>query len=235
MKGVKLKQVLAILLTALCASAQLSPQSVKPPEPESPAAVLLNDSYAIASHFDVDERVPYLVNLTEVAVDIAPPEKVKIWGRKLFADSFQLSNPQMRIAEEKNALVPLSKIDAQLAMDLFPKVEDPPAGNLSEDVRANAATHIFPNYWHLNGIKGLSTIQQMARHIGESGEYPYRAMGLILAELAKSKENPESRQKVGEILRDALEFYQLGESRFRNPNIEFLDLLEMGKPFSSDV
>jgi hypothetical protein len=131
-----------------------------------------------------------------------------------------------RIAEEKNALVPLSEVDPRLALDLFLDVEKPQPndeGTFPEDVRADAAQYIFLNHWRRFKLAGLSRIENVARHIGDTGEYPYSAMGLILGELSRCKsDNGEGIAHA--IFKEALQYYQR-PSHFLNKNEEFLKLL----------
>jgi len=128
-------------------------------------------------------------------------------------------------------LIPLSQVDPQRAMDLFGKVESPQPfpGMLDfpEDVRADAAIRIFTNYWRFAGQEGLPRIRQLATHIGDTGEYPYCAIGLVLAEVAKSKSHHTSF--INETFREALQYYQM-HSHVLNRNEEFLKFLQVTRP-----
>jgi hypothetical protein len=147
--------------------------------------------------------------------------------KQLLASAFRMPLVWDRIATEKNALTILSKSDPELAMQLFVKVENPiPIAEVGfpEDVRAYAATEIFTNYWNAVGVEGLRNIVLMARHIGNSGEYPYRAMGYVMNEAFKIGD--ESRLSiVNKIFDEAITYYRRG-SPFQNRNEEFLSLLK---------
>jgi hypothetical protein len=172
------------------------------------------------------ERALYLTRLARVEA-AAEPLKAKIWAKDLFSLALTMPVGWDRVATEKNVLVPLSTIDPQLSMDLFFQVENPLPdldGDFPEDVRADAAVHIFLNYWRFAGAKGLPQIEKLARQIGDTGEYPFRAMGMILQELGASQEG-DRQSSAANILAEALRYYKQ-RSKFLNRDEEFLNLLQ---------
>lgn len=197
----------------------------------------LNESYAISDEFDQSELPYYLAILSARAADIHN-ERTQEWSTKLFRLSFGVRNGWDRIALEKEALVQLSKVNAILAMDWFPQVESPQPndeGLLPEDVRADAASHIFPNYWNSPqvGLNGLSNIERQAKHIGETGEYPYRAMGLVIEKLSKIGQ-PDQAAEINKILEESTNFFESGSSNFKNRYKEFEFFLEKSNTAVTD-
>lgn len=170
-----------------------------------------------------------LVRLTRKADE--DPAQLRAMSKELFTLAFRMPVGWDRIAEEKNALVPLSKVDPQQAMKLLRKVENPQphprALNFPEDVRADAATYIFPNYWYFGGKQGLAEIRSLARYIGDTGAYPYRAIGVVLNDISKS-ENANKSLVSTDIFKDAIAYYQQ-RSKFLNTNEEFLEFLRKTK------
>lgn len=147
--------------------------------------------------------------------------------KKLFAFALGMPLTWNRVAIEKNALTFMSKSDPELAMQLFVKVENPvPLDEVGfpEDVRAYAATEIFANYWKAVGVKGLPNIREVARHIGNTGEYPYRAMGFVINDLAHVRDEGGFPAITG-IVNEAIGYYRRG-SLFQNRNEEFFSLLQ---------
>jgi hypothetical protein len=160
------------------------------------------------------------------------PQPTAAECRRLFAFALRMPSGWDRVATEKNALTILSRSDPELAMQLFPKVEPPlPIDRLGfpEDVRAYAAIEIFENYWKAVGTKGLGNIRNASRHIGDTGEYPYRAMSSVMNELIELPRE-DRLALANEILNEAIGYYQRG-SQFLNRDEEFFALLERARDF----
>jgi hypothetical protein len=182
-----------------------------------------------------NDRIFYLIGLTGKAA-VTNPRKAVAWSKELFSLAFSMPVGWDRIAAEKNALVPLSKIDPELAINLFSKVEVPepdPDGEFPEDVRADAAIEIFSNYWRFAGSTGLPRIESLARHIGDTGEYPYRAMGRIVKKLV-GLPGTEGNIKGNKIFSEAVTYYLRG-SKFLNRDQEFLEFLQNAKSAASEA
>jgi hypothetical protein len=147
--------------------------------------------------------------------------------KNLFTGAFQMPLGWDRVATEKNVLTILSRSDPELAMQLFVNVEKPfpiDGSGFPEDVRADAAVEIFGNYWRAVGIRGLDNIRRMSRHIGSTGEYPYRAMSSVVSEVIKLRQE-DGLAKVSEIVNEAIRYYRRG-SQFQNRDEEFVSLLK---------
>jgi hypothetical protein len=215
-----------------------NPEHLQATVDNSAAVQLLDASYVAANKLDPSERVFYLTYLTVIAADI-DTQRTKAWCNELFSIAFRMSIGHDRTATEKNALMQLSKFDPQSALDRLPQVEDPqpdPTGDFPEDVRADAAITIFPNYWHAPGADvptRLKQIKSVAKHIGDTGEYPYRAMGLIIKELVNTP-GDSARTEANGILEEAIRSYQRKEEfKFDNRREEFLRILQNARTLVS--
>jgi hypothetical protein len=92
----------------------------------------------------------------------------------------------------------------------------------SEDLRSEAATTIFIRYLKAVGPAQIDAIIQRADEIDNTGEYPYRAMGLIIEELATKHADTTIPSRIFD---RALSHFQRG-SPFTNENNEFFELLQ---------
>jgi len=176
------------------------------------------------------ERISYLVRLTRVSADIAPT-LTEQWCDELFDLASKSPLGWDRIANQKNAAVPLAKINPQKAMELLARVDLPQPhtieGNFTEDVRADAAAVIFPAFAEKYGLDKIPEIQIHANAIGATGEYPYRAMARVMSWLQTSYAN-EAHQQLESIFRDALEHYKR-HSQFEDEEEEFFNLLSSAR------
>jgi hypothetical protein len=210
------------LSAVLLAVVSLLPSLAQTPK-QFDAKQILDQSYALSSKLDTNERLFYLVRLTDISTSISP-DKTPRWCEELFdlASASELS--WNRVAHQKNALVPLSRVNPQLALQRLGTVDVPQIGDngYSEDVRADAAVEIFANNWKLRGSRAFSEIRLAAQKIADSkGEYPFRAVGYIVQELAKG---PDKQGWANDIFRDALNYYRVG-SKFQDEHAEFFDLV----------
>jgi hypothetical protein len=211
---------------------------VSAPGPKAGAIKLLDESYSLLNQIDSSNRVFYLLPLTQAGAKIGSSHEEE-WCKQMFQESFNVRDPWDRVALEKNALVALSFVNASAAMELFWRIEAPmpdARGTYPEDVRADGASTIFPNYLDAQ-IKGIGTdgsvenrlqtaigeIQRHAAHIGKTGDYPYRAMGTIIQRLDARKDHQST---INLIFAEAVKFYSEGKPKFRNRDAEFLALLQ---------
>jgi hypothetical protein len=223
-----MKVRIALLIVLVVPLTGLIPQQPRSPGSRSEVLALLEESHNLSRQFDEINRIWYLGDLLNISIKIAP-EKVESLADELFNVSLHSKlDRQARIANEKVALVPLSRISPEKAMSMFASIEDLEKGtSAAEDVRAHAARFIFVNFFSAKGLEGLPEIERQAVHIGETGEYPYQAMGLIVKELAQPRDK-ESKNVADEILGAALKYYEK-DSLILNKDSEFLFLLESSR------
>lgn len=190
------------------------------------AAQVLEESYTISQRLPNEERAFYLVRLIDISTSISP-NRTEAWSKELRELAPKLPKTWDRVAIEKNALVPLSRINPVSAFEKLALVEPPIPGpdGLTEDVRSDAAATIYPNYFKMVGIPGVDVIVQRADELGKSGEYPYRAMGLIIENLVRAR---ASAERSADIFKRAVAFYTHG-SGYLDENPEFFELLQSSR------
>lgn len=182
---------------------------------------LLIRSYLASQKLLPEERAMVLLQLSLNAAKIEPSYD-RLWSQELFSLAFELPRNWNRLAFEKNALETLSQVDPVLALQLFGEMDDPiptDAGAFPEDTRAFAAQAVFAAYWRQRGPAGLEEILSHARHLGDTGQYPYLAMIPIVLTLAKTSPNYSE-----EIVNNAATYFSRG-SRFESANPDFVQFL----------
>lgn len=216
---------------------QTMPVSSGTPESSIQPGTLLEQSYQISLlSVNKAERPYYLSELTEASVGLVPKNELEAWCIEMFREAFQIPGWD-GVALEKQALVPLAKVNPDLAIHHFEQVQDPRPGfdgDFREDVRSQSAKKIFEPFWDEAKKANLSdkeilarveTMRKRARHFGATGSYPYVAMSWLASELAKSSSSEQQKAAV-DIIAEATQFFKNEPVKFRNRNHEFLKLLE---------
>jgi hypothetical protein len=220
MKGLCLRLVITLCLipNALAASTQR----------DDP---LLEQSYRLSQTLGGRERVFYLIELCRLSAQpqIAS-EKAQERCLKLFDVASAESDVRTRIAGQKNALMFLSYVNPALSVKLVPKIEvqrPGPGQMLWEDFRSDLMETQFQNFLTILKPKDYSEIIAQARYVGQTGQYPYRALAAIIGDLSGTHKNDANT-----MLSDAVTFYAR-ETGYYNRDEEFLSLLRSLK--NSDV
>src|SRR5882672_3793763 len=191
------------------------------------AAMVLEESYQIGRHLQTQDRAFFLVRLCDISTSISP-ERTEAWCQELWDLVPSLPPDWNRVATAKNSLVPLARVNPVRAFELLSRVEKPipEQGSLTEDVRADAAVIIFGKYFQASGVAELDNIVKKAEAIGKpGGEYPYRAMGLIIEELAKGHADDKT---TSDIFNGALGYFRRG-SDFQDEDEQFFELLQSAR------
>lgn len=183
---------------------------------------LIDQSFALSQNLTGNQRLFYLTELTRVsALIIPPPPQAQEWCQMLFRVASLESDRGNRIAGQKNALKQLAAFNPALALARLHDVEvRKPAANqmLYEDFRSNAVEAIFLSFLKVKP-QGLSTVEAQARYVGETGQYPYRAMAAVL------DQTKPPTQDTNDIVSEALSFYAQ-ETGYINRDEEFLVFLK---------
>lgn len=199
------------------------------------AAILLQDSYTISRNLPIEDRAFLLFYLTDASVTICP-QMTKPWSVELSGTVVpQLKADWNRVAMAKNALLPLArsspliKDNVILAFQSLAEIEAPiPSDSgYTEDVRADAAATIYVAYFRVDPGQ-FDNILKAAAGLGDSGEYPFRAAGLLIQELTRT--TPTSPQAT-QIFQQAREYYANSflddkKPRFLDANSQFFQLLQ---------
>ena len=186
----------------------------------SPKGLLIR-SYLGTRQLVPEERAMALMYLALAAGTIEPAYN-RLWSEELFNAALQLPRNWNRLAFEKNALEALAQSEPELAMELFGQMDDPiptESGKFPEDVRAFAAQRVFSAYWNRKGTPALDAIRDQARHLGDTGQYPYLAMATILRNLSMSSAN-----EIEPLFAEAVGYFGRG-SKFASANPDFAQFL----------
>jgi len=222
------------LVGALCISAFSEPPHPIPLSSEAHTpAELLYESYQLSQGLIPPERAVLLNYLSRTAGEHRL-EFTSRWADENYRLAQRLPLDWNRVAIEKNAIVALSYVQPRRALALL-RTMDLPVSNgdfgFPEDVRSDAATIVFMNYWNVNKLHGVQALRTTALYLGQTGEYPYRGIGVVISDISRG-----SRHEAGGIptaaqnlLLDAYSAYQNG-SKFGIENDDFVDFLQKLRP-----
>jgi hypothetical protein len=198
------------------------------------AASLLLDSYRAGKDLAPSERAILLTFLCKTASEHNLSYTTE-WAQEALRIAAQLPPDWNRLAIQKNALAALSYANPERAMALLRSMDLPIEGGngvFPEDLRSDAARTIFKNYWLQKKPLGLDEVRSTAAYLGQSGQYPYMAVGSILTDVIshQKKATSEIPGSARSILFDAYASYQRG-SKFRSEDEEFVVFLESLRAF----
>ncbi len=193
----------------------------------TPESVLV-ESYQVGLELIPSERAILLSFLSRLAAEYHL-KYARPWAEENFRLAQQLPMTWNRVAIEKNAVVALSYGDPRRAINLLRIVDLPvadAAGSFPEDVRADSAKIIFANYWLFAKHAGLANIRSTASYLGQTGQYPYRAVTKIVTDVAISKKQPHQlSDDARTLILDAYASYGRG-SKFESEDAEFVEFLQ---------
>jgi hypothetical protein len=192
----------------------------------------LIESYRISVGLEPSERAILLNYLTRAA-GAQHLSYTGAWAEENLRLAYQLPLNWNRVAIEKNALVALSYVKSKRALDLLRIMSLPVSDGVGfpEDVRADAATIIFQNYWHDHHSRGVPELRITALYLGQTGQYPYVAVAQVITDLTHGRSGPsgEFPPDAQTLLLDAYASYQRG-SKFGVENDDFVDFLRALRP-----
>ncbi len=234
------RAILIFLLSVLVGGSSSSPSESSPrlasAAQPSEALTFLDKSHSLLSSLDELDRIRFLNDLVVIAPEVAP-ERVAPWAQELITMAQSIRNPKFddwdRIAFQKNAVVALSKIDPELAMQKFVEMGSPAPnseGRLPEDVRAFGARVLYLNYFKAFGRRSLPTLQKQAARLASDGAYPFHAMSLVIGEVTPT--GKEENTTGDELFADALNYYSC-DSKVENQDAEFFTFLQNTEPVVS--
>jgi hypothetical protein len=182
----------------------------------------LHESYTLSQKLGGPEQMFYLIAFCRAGSLQYPPwEKMHDAVSTLSNLSSNEKNLELRVLIQKEGAACLSYIDPIGAMDLLLKInfQRPGPGKwVYEDPRNNAAETIFGNFLISQHSLAADKIATAARYLGQTGQYPYRAIATVINSTLVSKDQANM------LLRDAVDSYA-NESGFYDRDEEFLVLL----------
>ncbi|MBI2678393.1 MAG: hypothetical protein HYX28_06400 [Candidatus Koribacter versatilis] len=143
---------------------------------------LLQRSSALGDELVPEERGWLYWRLAEVA-ERNYPQLASSFAKEGLRSAEEAPQGWNRLALQKNLLVALSALHPYAAIARLGKLEPPLAtagGTFPEDVRAHAANAIFAAYFKKAALRALPRITRVAQYLGETGQYPYEAIGGII-------------------------------------------------------
>ncbi|MGH9670190.1 MAG: hypothetical protein ACRD3A_08775 [Terriglobales bacterium] len=186
---------------------------------------MLERSYAVGEHLVPEERGWLDWRLAEVAGQHYRQLTISFTKDGL-RSAGEAPRTWNRLALQKNLLVALATVDPAEAIRQLGTLEPPvstAAGTFPEDVRSHAAKLIFLAYLKKRGANGLPTVTRVAHYLGETGQYPYAAIGAIIhsgippsaatALASTSVERYRTPSKFQRETKDFIEFLQLAEGK----------------------
>src|SRR5436305_5929041 len=205
---------------------------------------LLSQSYKLSKNLNTYDRTFALLMILNNGRDIIPDSDYKNWSIEMREQAKDILDGWDRVAQEKNAIVALSKVDPLQALREFSKIDDPlpqSDNTFPEDVRADAASTIFVNAWNSqtsydSRMQVLKDIEREAARLPKAkngGEYAYAAMASIIKALINERTD-ETKEEANKIFREALDYYRVEPDKFRNRDDEFGDLLNKMKDLIGD-
>jgi hypothetical protein len=171
---------------------------------EQLAKDLLTRASGMSKQLSDSERAFLLAKLAQASTKTMK-EQSKAWADEVFQVSDGLPNDAQRSQNELIAMMAVSENDPDHGLELLARMEAPAPrsdGRPAPDMRAPAATMLFQKVWQKRGAEGIDSLQAAARQLGESGNYPYMAMGPIIRQL-----NRKDAEKAQSLTNEALSFF----------------------------
>ncbi len=208
---------------------------------------VLRKAYDLSKGVAARDRAFFLRALTIATNRIAPKRDLLSWCQDL-ADTSQQVERWNRYSHRKNAALACAQIDPRWALEQLMSLGIPPPGpdgESLEDVRSDAAGRgltsavrggnvdvpgIMELYYRRYGGKRLNDLRRLARHLGDTGLYPYDGWRIPIEDL-----HAHGRQsQVDKIFDECLWYYKRG-SRYKNESEVFLRLLQAVQGKVTDV
>jgi hypothetical protein len=183
------------------------------------ALLLLNEAVQLSRSFSISERAEVLIDAGDVAARI-DAQSANTWSTGAFALSKDMPLGQSRAATQKNALRTLALNAPDEALVLYRKQDLPSKwgkpSEMSEDPRALSDPSVLTAIWKSKGEQYIRQLISLADYLGKTGQYPYRAMGEVATDAARS--NPRAAKT---ILAGALHAFRR-DPGFKTTNNQFV-------------
>lgn len=189
------------------------------PQPIISPMAVFSEARILSANFPPDDRAVVL-NQVALAAESLDRRACKAWSLELFRVAKDQMGSNNRQAMQKNALVVLSSVDPSLAADMF-KQQDLPDFKEGEDYRVWAAGPLFSSLWRTKQQKSLHTIKSLSIWMGDTGEYPYAAVGDVMLELSKTRHGA----LVNGLFADGEYAYETSSRRFFGASQDYVEFL----------
>jgi hypothetical protein len=169
------------LAAAICTTAIASGQTTSAPLPRP--RDLLEQAYQGSRYHSPAERTTTLYLLAQ-AVEPLSKKLAGEWSTEMFYAALETGQRDAD-SDQKNALVILSRIDPVKAAELFRDQILPKKEIGVQDMRPYGAVALFPALYEAQGLAAIDQIETLALWLGQTGQYPYSAMGALLKNVAQ--------------------------------------------------
>lgn len=199
----------------------------------NPAFEMLQQAYYLGGQLPVEDHAYQLGKLVIASSKMKHP-MLRQWVTEVFQLTAGLPQQSPRQSVEQGALGALAEVDPTEALRMLsrmsPATLGKQVGGQSFDNRSNAAREVFPKYIQEVQDADLDAIRSAAIYLGETGQYPFQAVGMILKDVSAIDD------AVAESLfLDAMQYYQREQINSFQFHIEFRQLLEAAKGVVPDA
>jgi hypothetical protein len=196
---------------------------------------MLTQAYYAGGQLPADQHGQQLFALVTVAAKMRHA-MLRQWAN----ETLQLAEglPQQggeRQQIEQGTLSALADVDAAEALRILNQlapaaVAGNQIGTQTFDRRNSAARQVFPKYWKSTREPDLNAVRGTAIYLGETGQYPFAAVGLILKDVgAKDRAGAEM------LFLDAMQYYQRQQASSIQAHIDFRSLLQAARGIVPDA
>jgi hypothetical protein len=171
---------------------------------EQLAKDLLTRASGMSKQLSDSDRAFLLAKLAQASTKTMP-EQSKAWADEVFQVTSGLPADAQRSQNEITAMMAMTENDPDKGLQMLSKMEAPAPrsdGRPVPDMRAGAAGMLFQKYFQKRGSEGIEALQAAARQLGESGNYPYMAMGPIIRQITR-----KDSEKAQSLTNEALSFF----------------------------
>jgi hypothetical protein len=177
---------------------------------------LIEEAVQVANTLPALDRAVVLLLIAENCRDISP-----VRSAQLADEVFDLASGLpggTNSALEKNALIVMVRSRPARAVERYMTLKPDPSFK-AEDVRADGAQPLFDVLFQQRGREAIPQLSKIANYLGDTGQYPFRAVGGIVARIMSSD------PKTGEnLLRTALKYFAK-PSGYRSQVPDYADLV----------
>ena len=183
---------------------------------------LLIKAYLLGRQLPAEERAFQLLRLTDVSKR-HEPALAKLWCQEVLEVSRSLAPNPNAAYLQRNALIDLAAVDPKRALELL-RSTDPPVADKSGIIKADpptgSAEAIFAELWNRGGgAPTVNALQAEAQYLGDTGAYPYAAMGTLMKALHGNA------PLVQRLFTEAAGYYQRG-SRVASADEDFAEFIK---------
>ena len=200
--------LLSLILAVSAFSQSSTPSPGTPQESMSPAA-LLQRAHSMLPSLSPTDRLQVLSQLLSATVR-KHPQDARTWLDEAFITASQVSDQRSRIYFQVQLLYSLNTMDSGAALEKLAAI-DPPQRPGDDDPREGAATGIFSDFYRGHPAE-LQRLIAVARHLGETGTYPFGGVSNVVSDLVVRNANiqppgKEKQEAASVFMHDAVQFF----------------------------